>query len=264
MTSFAAKLAAKRDAKKGNGAPAMTAPKLAPSTPSKEQKETAPSETSAPRAHADAPPWAHEGCPACKGCGFNSKGSACAICQHKTGTPVTGFDLDANDDGTVTWISKTDPDVCGVSPLPGQQAPPKATERDAAVTPEKGGEVEPEKPKRQRRSRKTDEPIAVNGLILCINCGPHKPAANVVWLAELLEDLGKQMAAEMDGKVESFYDIDAFDRRDALRKAGEQIAESLSGKTVVAEGVGTGQCDIRALVDAIRPFAATVFYPNAI
>ncbi len=57
--------------------------------------------------------------------------------------------------------------------------------------------------------------------------------------------------------ADTFYDINAFDRRDALRKAGKTIAADLTGNVVV-NGMGSGECDLKALVDGLRPHAALV------
>ena len=162
--SFEAKLAAKRNSKsKGAAVPAV--PTLTP--PRLELKATVvdgvppvpPTGSTTAEATGSPPPWAHEGCPACKGCGFNSRGNPCAICQHKTGISVNQFKLVGNDDGTVTWIEEADPDNNGISPLPDQQAPVKISEQrpptpelepePAASAPEP--EVEEEKPKRKPR-----------------------------------------------------------------------------------------------------------------
>jgi hypothetical protein len=110
------------------------------------------------------------------------------------------------------------------------------------------------KPKRTRKPRKG------TGFMLLINCAPMKNVGDdVTSLHSLLVDLGAQMAAEIDD-AETFYDIHAFDRRDALRKAGKAVAEGLSG-IVVADGVGTGESDLKALVDALRPFATVIITP---
>lgn len=273
--SFEAKLAAKRNSKsKGAAVPAvptLTPPRLEP----KATEEVSPSPTQRVNGTdstlGSPPPWAHESCPACKGGGFNTRGNACGICQHKTGISVNLYKIIPNDDSTVTWIEEANPDNNGISPLPGQQAPVKVSEsaphppgpEPEPAESEPKATTEEEKPKRKRgRPRKTTaEPLKTDGFTLFINCSPvtHN-SQDVVLLSRLLDAIGKDMATEM--KEESFYDIRAFDRRDALRKVGEHIATELEGKLVVAEGIGTGETDAKALVDAIRPFASMVVAPN--
>jgi len=267
-TSFEAKLAAKRN-KKGAAAPA--APTLMP--PRLEPKTAGPSEGPSSVDEAvlgSPPPWTHEGCPACKGCGFNTKGNPCAICQHKTGISVNLYKLIPNDDGTVTWIEEADTDNNGVSPLPGQQAPVKVSETAPPLPepePEPAApesEAEEEKPKRKRgRPRKAVEVREVRapmGFTLLINCNPIGYNGEVLPLSAFLNFLGKQMAEENNS--ESFYDLNVFDRRDALKKAAPKFVAELEGKMVVAEGIGLGESDTKALTDALRPFANMVIAPH--
>lgn len=282
---FATKLAQiKKNKAHGESAvsapPTMTPPKLEPAA---DEGTTAPSVAtevsvagSSPHVHANTPPWAMAGCKACTGIGFNGKGSPCRICDHNSNTTSEQYDLITNDDGTVTWINKEDPDDCGISPLPDMAAPAKVTEKDAATEPVVAPEVVAELPAPTKKPRKPRKPKAdvIDGgaeitatFTLCINCGPiftTNGAVEVVHLCDLLDDLGKQMLNDMDNAPASFYDINNFDRRDAIRKAGADIAGTLTGKLVVAEMVGTGESDLKAVLDAIRPHASVVLAPNVV
>lgn len=59
----------------------------------------------------------------------------------------------------------------------------------------------------------------------------------------------------IDNKAASFYDLDAFARRDALSAYAPKLAEEFAADIVVASMVGTGQSDLKVLLEAIRPFA---------
>lgn len=289
-TSFAAKLAAKRDSKaKGTAVapPTLSPPKLEPvvdeGTPDSPSPTQRVSESGTPDVSTagSAPPWAVEACPACKGVGFNTKGSPCRICQHKSSVSATSYELTPSDDGTMVIVSKTDPDDCYVCTLPEVKST-KSTEKDAATEPadppveaedndssgggpDDGASDVPATSVKKKRSRKSKTKIQDDGsFMLCINCGPIRGSDDsVVYLSELLNVLGPIMAVE--AKVDSFYDIHAFDRRDALAKNGEAIVETyLQGRLVVAEGIGTGASDVRALLDAIRPHASLVLTPNIV
>lgn len=94
---------------------------------------------------------------------------------------------------------------------------------------------------------------------LCVNCFPIKTSDKIVRLEDVLHLLGQQMAKEAG--VESFYDLDAFRRRDALAKAGASVAEILNTQydyPMVVAWCGTGQGDLRSLLDAISPHAGLV------
>ncbi len=272
-TTFAAKLAAKRDAKNGAGSaavrpPKLSPPKLTPDTSGGTITEEAPS--SSPMTEAvsgSVPPWAAEACPACKGCGWNTKGQPCKICQHNSGVQAINYTLTPQDDGTVVIVNNDDPDDCCICTIPGVE-PTKSTEKDAATepTPTVGttASVEPVVEKKKRTRKTKAKATADDSFMLCVNCGPIRgDSDNVVYLAELLNVLDPIMAAQAE--VESFYDINVFDRRDGLAKAGASIVETyLQGKLVVVEGVGTGQSDVKALLDAIRPYASLVLSPNTV
>jgi hypothetical protein len=106
------------------------------------------------------------------------------------------------------------------------------------------------------------------GFILCINCAPWTGMArkgsgrHVIKLSDCLARVGEQMAKE-NGK-ESFYQLDAFRRRDALAVYAPTLAKEFGADIVVALGVGTGQSDLKVLVDAIRPLAGMEIVAEAL
>ena len=101
------------------------------------------------------------------------------------------------------------------------------------------------------------------GFALLINCGPYRNTGGagrkVHYLEEVLAILGQKMAEAAD--VESFYDIDAFTRRDQLAKVAPTVAEEFANEIVMVTGLGSGQSDMRVLVDALKPYAGLILTP---
>jgi hypothetical protein len=266
MGSFSSKLGKKKAIAAAVAAPTVAAPVLPVA-------EVAPASAAAPAAPVDgAPPWAWSECLACKGVGFASTGTQCRICLHKTKfTGTVSFEV--LDDGAIAWAVD---DAAGVFMPPGQEAQVVVTEAKAVVRPPKEQKIvaEPEvvpvnvsevTPKPVEGKGKGGRPR--KGFILLINCGPLKaPSArqnsgrHVYYLSELLPELGEEMAVGRG--VDSYYEIDFFARRDLFAQAGEEIASRFGTDVVVAEGVSTAPSDMKFLVDAIRPFAGMVIFPQ--
>lgn len=76
------------------------------------------------------PPWAQANCPACKGKGFNKKGSPCRICDATSkkvgGRTSLEFVVDTDGEGNVVWEAK-DGSMSGTSSLSAVE--PKAQEK---------------------------------------------------------------------------------------------------------------------------------------
>lgn len=267
-------------------APAAGAASPPPSNPDK-GKPVAQATPKTSEQNGSSPPWANPACVACGGLGFNSNGKPCRICDAKAKLagrlPSVEFIIEPMGDGTVFWQHRTDDTIAGQSPLTpeaaaGKATPVKAEEKVATETVTAPPPVEPPAPPEEAEAPTEAEQPAEGdtvdakarsatgkagrpkkGFTLCINCQPGKGISRqgsgrfVHYLHDVLGRYGKLMAAE--AKVESYYDINAFDRRDALAKAAEAIAEEFGTDIVVASGVSAGQSDMRALLDAIRPFA---------
>lgn len=222
-------------------------------------KKKAPAEPSAsppppviekkPEPRASVAPWAVPECQACGGTGINKKkGSPCRACdsiRSRRGEATSdAFDPKVVD-GQLTWtednIEASLPIVSEVETKPAK--PPKKVEPKIKPAPEPEPEPKP-KPKPEPK------PEAFR---LFINAVPFNQG--FVDLAEVLETEGKTLATAWE--AESYYDLDAFRRRDAIAKAAPEIAKNLSGQTVVAVG---GSQDLKALVDALRPYAREVVH----
>jgi hypothetical protein len=94
--------------------------------------------------------------------------------------------------------------------------------------------------------------------VLCIGCIASKhdvgsPLGTTINLDEVMERYGQVLAAEKG--VENYYMLDDFKRRNALCSVAPQMAEEFGKNIVLVRGSST---DIRALTDALRPFAMIV------
>lgn len=107
-----------------------------------------------------------------------------------------------------------------------------------------------------------DEPVSrprgrpAKGFTLLINCGVVKGAGKLQYAEEVLARYGEAMAKEAEES--SFYQINAFHRRDALAGAAKVIAEDIGNDTLVVTGLGSGMSDMKALIDALKPYAGTI------
>jgi len=214
------------------------------------------------------PPWANASCPACKGVGFSTKGAPCRVCDMKAdeANKSRHFEIEAQDDGSFMWFHKDDSDNAGVSPGASfGREEPKATERvkeevkeaakpapapAPAPAPEPEAEVEVD----PKEAARTD-----HSFTLFLNCRPLKTGKGIpkpMDLHDILEDARTQLAAASN--VSSFYELDAFKRRDAVAALAPQVATAVGKGTLVACGVGTGMGEVRALIDALKPLAKQV------
>jgi hypothetical protein len=93
------------------------------------------------------------------------------------------------------------------------------------------------------------------GFTLCVNCSPTKGGnGSVLLLDEIMQRYGESLAAKQG--VNSFYMLDDFKRRNALAFAAPVMAEEFGTNIIVVRGHSQ---DIRALTDALRPFAEIVY-----
>lgn len=283
--------------KKAGVKPAPAAP-AAPVTSQTAVEETteelAPEPTPAPAAKPAAPapapavvtPWAIKGCLPCKGTGLMiAKGRACKACDsvqaQRGGPQSTGYDIQFNPDGSVSWSLKgsedatptpTPPPAPKAAPAPAQAAgkaqvtapvtaaKPKTAPKVASPAPKAAPAPvveEPAEPERVVVAGVDVTPVKldvqVTGFRLFVNCIPM--GGNYIDLAQILADEGAELA---DAKgAESFYALDSFKRRDMLAQCIASVAkEKLAGRDVVAIG---GSQDLKAYAEALRPLATEVF-----
>lgn len=78
------------------------------------------------------PPWAQAKCPACKGAGFNKKGSPCRICDATSkkagGRTSLEFAVASDGEGNIVWEAK-DGSMSGIAPLPNAETEVKSQEK---------------------------------------------------------------------------------------------------------------------------------------
>lgn len=209
-----------------------------------------------------APPWAVQGCQACRGTGINGKGHPCRACDvvssRTGGRSSATFRVWHDDQGNLCWA---EPDgkvpVEGSKrelpePKPKPEPEPRARANGQDVGPDARQVFLPErelpKPKPRRRAAEADaRPIST----LFVGCMPV--GQEVVDLNDVLAREGSAQAAACGAP--SYYSVDAFRRRDALCAQARAIAESLRGQLVLAVGDSP---DLRALRDALRPYARAV------
>lgn len=229
-------------------------------------------------------PWAVESCAACKGKGINKQGNPCMACYHirkRRGEPtVEAFETWHDEQGNLCWKAKDGAQapapapaaVTAPAPTPAPIAAPAAAaapvEGKAPIAAEpKAKRQKPPKvvapeikeppapttvaPKQEAAAASTPVASSVGGFRLFINAMPA--GGQFVDALQVLAAEGRELA-EAQG-VSSYYDLDAFKRRDVLAAHAAEIAIELEGQDVVA--IGGGQ-DLKALVEALRPLATEV------
>ena len=242
------------------------------------------------------PPWANPACTACHGLGFNSKGRPCPICDALAkrskrptssmylieGSMQEGFTAVGRSERTADLFALSAPEswssrAGAVAPAQPEQPRPaevsvetKPSEAAAVKTPS-ASVVQPPRtetiststtieqaqlaaaPAEAEEKRGRGRPKA--GITLLIGCaqmkGPDRPTTTV---QELLQKLGAELAKDMG--VSSYWELDAFKRRDRIRQRAEQIAEGLGRTVLLVPGIRDPDAD--SLVGALLPFADLV------
>lgn len=266
--SFASKLAAKKARKKAlSGGGSDPAPQAAAPEPKPAPEPEAPAARVAVKG--DTPPWAAADCRACGGTGFSSRGAPCRICDAKAKKagrlPSSAFEI-LTEEGVIVWSNGeiegsvelvTEEVEAKETPQPAPKAEPKPEEPkpDSALAEAKAKAKKAVNPAPAKRGRGRPS----KGFMLLIDCVPVKGIGKVgggkgvIRLDEVIHRYGAAMAADMG--VESFYDVNAFDRRDQLCKVAEVLAAEFGTDMVVAS---TCNVEERELLKALRPLAARV------
>lgn len=257
--------------------PAAQAAASTPPAPAAAKAPETPASAANPTTNA---PWAHEGCFACQGKGINKEGNPCKAChtirKRRGESTVDDYEVWHDDAGNLCWKAadkdkaSTPPPAPKVEQTPAQAAEEpegkapiaaepkqKRSARTKKVEPEVKAAPEPTVPAEPERrpfvevAGSTEGDLAA-GFRLFVNATPMG-SRNVLDAAALLDREGADMAKAHE--VESFYDLDPFKRRDQMARYAAAIAAGLDGTDVVA--IGGGQ-DLKALVEALRPFAREV------
>lgn len=276
----------------GQAAPVTTAP-AAPSTPPAQAGavQAPPTPPAAPATPpANAMPWAHPGCKACKGTGIHpTEKRPCKGCRSTrmvTKQPTDeSFDITWNADGSISWKAKEGVVVpnqaapAGTAPViapvtaPVQGVVPTVTEPvEKKVAKPRGKKAEqiaadvqaPAAPAPTVQAQADAEQVAASiqedaarqGLPLILLCGVFPEKLPAYYRAVSMADVFAEAAglvAEASGKP--FFEINAFERRDALAKMAPELADRLKAIVLVCP---RSTPDVDALVQALKPHAGIV------
>jgi predicted RNA-binding Zn-ribbon protein involved in translation (DUF1610 family) len=268
----------------GPAAATAASPAPAPTAP------TAPLPTQAPApaqvtaaGPAGTVPWAIAGCVACGGTGFGTTGNPCMPCSIRTknagGATPDQYLMQPMGDGTIYWKHKTN-GTEGLSPLKANACVPVVAETRvqepapaqtqtasgpaqvissatgrvvgpmAAAAMAAVNQVNPTGPA-PTLTPATTRTREKKGFTLCLNCVVSKGEKKTTRLVDVFGDVQAQLTAAA-GK--EYRDMDAFRRRDEVAKVAEKLAESF-GSDFVTVDLANGTPDLKALAEAIRPFA---------
>lgn len=254
---------------KPNATQVAAVPEQAAATTPTENPATAPVkviEQEAPSSN-DTPPWAVASCRACKGKGINGAGEPCRACdvvQGRTnGVTSSQYEIWVDDAGVLRWKP-----AGGTTIVPEPKADPKpAAAKKTKEKPKEAApvtQVVPEDPAKGRiettvfpiTKEQLQQGIAAlngGGFHLHIGCMPMRPGVMITTIADILADEGDELA-EAAGKA-NYYEMNAFERRDAIASRAEEISKGLAGAVFVASEMTP---DERSLVTALTPFAREV------
>ncbi|MBL4769460.1 MAG: PD-(D/E)XK nuclease family protein [Rhodobacteraceae bacterium] len=227
------------------------------------------------------PPWTDPECGACEDNefpGFSGKGRPCRICLGTAASRgISSADMPSTlEVGEFTWARPVVDEVI-VAPeaveAPDETFEVLNTERKAGVSAEDdlGDEVitlvnteELKKKPRAKASKEKKEPTKgrpKKTFTLCLNCGPMVTTGSSMVLSgiKLFHTLQEELAEEQG--VDSYYELNAFARRDLLAEAGEAIAATLGTKLIFFSSPGTP--DVKAFIDVLEAYASTVIVGTA-
>lgn len=148
------------------------------------------------------------------------------------------------------------------APAPAPQPAPEPESEEEETVPTLSIE-EPKKPGRPKRA-----------FILCINVAAQ-PGSNFEnpgsgrgvidlnsFLLRIQQNVLDNLNSSGSKQFECYEEIDPFRRKDAVASYARSLAEQFKSDFVVANGVSNGT-EIKALVDALRPYAGIVFMAAA-
>ncbi|MEM7203545.1 MAG: PD-(D/E)XK nuclease family protein [Planctomycetota bacterium] len=198
------------------------------------------------------PPWADADCLACAGSGFNSAGTPCRICDSKATKEgrlaSSDFVIDTDPEGNLIWEAKHGGDQ-GAAPARTPVAQVRAQERiDAGrIAPAidldlvARAQVEEKPAKRGRPFR---------GYMLYVDCMPV--GVETTQAERLFLELCAEMATY--NGVGSYYDLNAFERREQIQALGDRLVERYTTQHIVVRNP-SGSPDLRAFIDVLKAHA---------
>lgn len=226
-------------------------------------------------------PWADESCPACSGVGFSSKGAPCRVCVGRSaksdGPTPDDYEIELDEHGVITWTeiegggdddegeheeegdrrADNEPeepegdDDEGEDDVLSRAKKSRATKKSRAVK----EDAAEDKPTKKSTEKFTDGTSGggrgKNPPTLYVDCIPQGISAEDI--STVFEPLAADLAKAQ--KVESYYELDTWKRREAFRQVASKAAEVCAGKHLVC---CTRDPDQHALVDALAPHSIVV------
>ena len=247
----------------GDDAP-KSAPKAAPAPKTaKEPAKAAPSAPAAAKPLANGkikvhepPPWAIEGCPACSGVGFSTRGEPCRICVGRSekdgGDSPSNYTITTDGDGYMVWEPRSEAEEEAPEEAAAEEPAAEEPAEVAAPEPRRG----PGRPRKDAAAAPTPTPAPAAKTppakpTLYIGCLPYgiqsKDVSQV--FGPLAADLAKSQ------KAEAYYKLDTWERREAIARVAPKVAEVIAGQHVVCNSTNP---DIRAFVDALAEHCVVV------
>jgi hypothetical protein len=196
------------------------------------------------------PPWGIEGCPACQGVGFSSRGEPCRICvgrSEKEGRAVpSAYAITTDKDGYMVWELKA------------EEAEPELIEEEIV---EVAAPVE--EPKRgPGRPRKTEAAAAPAPTPSASSNGTGKPTLYIGCMPQGIEAIDiaavfQPLAADLAKreKKESYYALDTWERREAIAQVAPRVISVVAGKHILCNSTNP---DVKNLVDAMASLCVVV------
>ena len=243
--------------------------------------------------HPNAAPWTNAECQACRlpegSMGFASSGDPCQICRNMQ-AKIGGISPDMFKAGYSSMFGECSWEVLEqYLSVIQQQAPTKLHGRipatfvkskvQAATAPPTpvpvvaatvtapvetvtvsapvvvAAPTPAETKKAEKESKKAEKEQKKAKFVLCINCGPQDPGTSLVRLEQVFLKYSGELATAK-GKA-SYYEIDAFQRRDLMTQCVEKIIEEEKFGTKYVLGT-TGTPDLKAFTESFRPYAYDV------
>lgn len=131
----------------------------------------------------------------------------------------------------------------------------EADAEDAAQQPQEGFVPESDQPRKAGRPKKGFT-LLINSHVERVN-GRQPNNRHVKYLDDVLRD-NAQRITDQHYPGQSYYAVDPALRTSLWPQYAAAIAETMGVEYVVVEGIGRDQSDLRAVMEAIRPYASAV------
>lgn len=224
----------------------------------------------------EAPPWANPKCKVCGGSGFNKAGNACRLCDataKKNGTPQsTDYVIETvegerfweakngNDSGSATTPEADTPvktkESVADEPPAEEEAAPEETAPEETASEETAPEESEEEPAAPKVSRGRGRPK--KGFTLLIGCGVSKgvPIASMLCFEDIFTKLSQALVEERGEDASSYFEMNAFQRRDLMCAKLPDLLEEFGTKTIIVRSAD--DAETKAILPVLRSMATLV------